>query len=473
MLLPDATPPPWRLWRTLERAALHGAPWQHAPAEIALNDATPDATLVAMGDVALLGSIGRDPRAVFGTLCDVLERADLRTANLEAVLTGRTQPAGTIGSFIRSDPGNVALLRDAGFDVMTVANNHVLDFGHEGLGEALNVLADAGIGACGAGGAPDAAESACAPGAAAFRTTHSSIANLVVREVRGLRVGFVGFCDDWYGGLRHQDGGGPRPAAATPDTMAATLQEARPQVDFLVCHAHWGYEFTLHPMARHRRLAHAMLDDGADLVLCHHSHVPAGIEIRGRGAIAYGLGNAIMPMGDYVRAGHPWTDRSFVLEVSFSAHAVHGVRLHPFGLDEAGRMQTLDHARGRGLLRGVAKMSRRLDDEDFLARLERCRLAYEGHALIDGLRNAAQGNPRTLHERLMSLSVPRQRALLDDLARMPGLAPVAEALLQSDGETTPAAAVARYDALEPAFTAAMPALKSAYRWRDALRARVP
>src|SRR5678815_3657591 len=129
----------------------------------------------------------------------------------------------------------------------------------------------------------------------------------------------------------------------------------------------------------------------------------------------------------------PWTDRSFVLEVSFSAHAVHGVRLHPFGLDEAGRMQTLDHARGRGLLRGVAKMSRCLDDEDFLARLERCRLAYEGHALIDGLRNAAQGNPRTLHERLMSLSVPRQRALLDDLARMPGLAPVAEALLQSDG----------------------------------------
>jgi hypothetical protein len=61
------------------------------------------------------------------------------------------------------------------------------------------------------------------------------------------------------------------------------------------------------------------------------------------------------------------------------------VRLHPFGLDEAGRMRTLDSARGRGLLRRRREMSRRLDDEDFLARLERCRIAYEGHALLDGL----------------------------------------------------------------------------------------
>ena len=73
----------------------------------------------------------------------------------------------------------------------------------------------------------------------------------------------------------------------------------------------------------------------------------------------------------------------------------------------------------------------------------------------------------------MSLSVPRQRALVDGLARMPGLAPVAEALRQWEDEPTPAAAVARYDALEPTFTAAMPALESAYRWQDALRARVP
>src|SRR4030095_6085462 len=104
MLLPDAAPPPWRLWRILERAALHGAPWQRAPAELIVDDATPRVTLLAMGDVALLGSIRREPRSVFGELCDVLARADLRTGNLEAMLTRRTQPAGTLGSFIRTAP---------------------------------------------------------------------------------------------------------------------------------------------------------------------------------------------------------------------------------------------------------------------------------------------------------------------------------------------------------------------------------
>jgi hypothetical protein len=108
MLLPDATPPPWRLWRILERVALHGLPWQRAPIEIVMSDATPRATLVAMGDVALLEPIGHEPRAVFGELGAVLARADLRTGNLEAMLTRRTQPAGTIGSFIRTDPGNAA-----------------------------------------------------------------------------------------------------------------------------------------------------------------------------------------------------------------------------------------------------------------------------------------------------------------------------------------------------------------------------
>jgi hypothetical protein len=69
--------------------------------------------------------------------------------------------------------------------------------------------------------------------------------------------------------------------------------------------------------------------------------------------------------------------------------------------------------------------------------------------------------------------VPRQRALIDELARLPALASVTRALREWEDETTPAAALARYDALEPAFTAAMPVLESMYRWQDALRARVP
>ena len=453
MLLAEATPPPWRLWRLIERAALRGMPFADGPREIQVSNASKSATLLAMGDLALTRPLGFAPQTVFSGLHCVMQRADLRTANLEAVLTDRTQRAGSYGSFIRAAPGNAQLLRAAPFDVLNVANNHVLDFGEEALQDTLECLDRASIAACGVGSG-----------------THRS--NLAVRIAAGLRVGFIGFCDDYR--FSAPVNGGPRPAEATADTIAATIAAARPHVDFLVCHLHWGYEFTLHPLLRHREQARAMVRSGADLVLCHHAHVPAGIEVVGNGAIAYGLGNAVMPMSDYMRDGHPWSRRSFMLEAQIGEHAVRSLRLHPFGVAADGRIEDLVPADQREVLAGIGRLSARLHDTGFLERIERCRLVYETYALLQAVEQAARSGANQLQERLLNLRIPRQRQLLDYIGRLPQLAETAIALtglarLATEGESV----AARYAALRPTFNSALPALRSAYRWRDALRARIP
>jgi poly-gamma-glutamate synthesis protein (capsule biosynthesis protein) len=404
-----------------------------------------------MGDVALTAPLGLTAQAVFGDLHAVMAQADLRTANLEATLTERNQRAGSFG-FIRAAPRSAELLRSACFDVLNVANNHVLDLGHEALEDTLDRLDKESIAACGVG-------------------SGAARENLAVRFVSELRVGFVGFCDDHRAGL--PDTGGPQPAEAAADTIAATIAAARTRVDFLVCHVHWGYEFSLHPLLRHQQLARAMIGFGADLVLCHHAHVPAGIEILGHGAIAYGLGNAVMPMSDYMRSGHPWTCRSFMLEAAFAEHAVRSLRLHPFGIASDGRIRALAPAERHDVLAGVGRLSARLQDAAFLKRIERCRLVYEAHGLLQSLERAAHAGASVLQERLMSLRILRQRQLLEYLGSLPQFAGAAAALVElaclaTDAETV----VRRYAPLRSTFAAALPALRAAYRWQDALRARI-
>ena len=110
---------------------------------------------------------------------------------------------------------------------------------------------------------------------------------------------------------------------------------ARSHVDVLVIHLHWGYEFTLHPLLRHRDMARRMVEQGADLVLCHHAHVPMAIEVWRRGVIAYGLGNGFVPMSGYMLAGHPWTDRSCLLEIALAKDGIRSIRLHSFVIRSA------------------------------------------------------------------------------------------------------------------------------------------
>jgi poly-gamma-glutamate capsule biosynthesis protein CapA/YwtB (metallophosphatase superfamily) len=220
----------------------------------------PALTLVCVGDVML----GRDVAAAlkgdwaeaFDEVRPWLVAADLALANLESPLTTAPFEGGRFD--LRAPPAALDALVAAGFDVVSLANNHVLDGGAAGLAETLETLGQAGIVALLDVGARDAGRG------------HSIL--LPSPDAVPLRVAVLAFLDDG------------RPL----DTRA--VAEAAAQVNLVIVSMHWGAEY--YPVTeRQRLLARELAAAGADLVIGHGPHVLQPVERVDGAWVAYSLGN--------------------------------------------------------------------------------------------------------------------------------------------------------------------------------------
>jgi poly-gamma-glutamate synthesis protein (capsule biosynthesis protein) len=207
----------------------------------------------------------------------VLCEADLTIGNLECPLSTRGERADKQYTF-RAHPDTAAALAEAGFDVMTLANNHVLDYGSEALLDTIETLRAEGILSTGAG--RDLGEARrhvlleCG-------SPPVKVAVLAFSNMRPISF-FAG---------PHQPGTNP----ALPEIVAESVGAARREAEVVIAVFHWGHELSSSPTAVQRRLAQTAVDAGADLVAGHHPHLLQGIEIRGHALIAYSLGNFLFP----------------------------------------------------------------------------------------------------------------------------------------------------------------------------------
>ncbi|MFQ3663755.1 MAG: CapA family protein [Chloroflexaceae bacterium] len=285
---PPALPPELNGWQTLyTRPGWTGGP-------------TLD--LRAVGDVMLARGVarqmeGRDPAALLADTRELLA-GEVTLGNLESPLTTVTSPARPGPYRLLAPPAQVAVLSSAGFDLLSVANNHALDAGPEGLVETLDTLRDAGLAAVGAGRNEAAALAAVMP------------------RTRGLRVAVLAFNDvrdpaDGRGGLAPPEdrtwpnpdfAGCPPGAGACPPGRAwlsaravEAVRAARADADVVVVLIHWGVEYAAEPGVRQRAWASRLVAAGADLVLGAHPHVLQPVEFMAAGErtgiVAYSLGN--------------------------------------------------------------------------------------------------------------------------------------------------------------------------------------
>ena len=305
------------------------------------------ATLVAVGDIAPWQQDGHITD--LGPADEDLREGDLRVGNLEAVLTSQPQAVMRVGATLSAPPSTATWLARY-FDCLAVANNHALDFGPQALAESLRHLEQSGIGYCGAGPTLDSAERPWCT------------------VVRGVRVGVLSFADR-YGGTKSERAE-MTPAASHSARVLSAIRDLRSTVDMLVLQLHWGYEFSVWPLLSHRDAARAYVDAGADLVLCHHAHVPMGAEVHGDGAILYGLGNFLFEPNEYHRSRSHLTGTSVVAHVSFSERGVHRVELRPYRLSKEIGFEPLRSCERRALFGLLGSVSRRLRDEKSLALLE-------------------------------------------------------------------------------------------------------
>jgi len=231
----------------------------------------------AVGDIMLAGSGAATSKRLgydypFAATREVLRKGDIAIGNLESPIT-RSGNAFTNKKYhYRSAPQAATALKNAGFSIVTLANNHMMDFGPLALEETRQYLEQAGIGYTGAGATINAAR------------------KRAVITVRGAKIAFLAysltFPDDFYAAT-DRAGTAPGIFSFYRDDIAGARKEA----DYVVVSFHWGTENSAITKPYQVAAAHRAIDAGADVVIGHHPHVLQGIERYKNGVIFYSLGN--------------------------------------------------------------------------------------------------------------------------------------------------------------------------------------
>jgi poly-gamma-glutamate synthesis protein (capsule biosynthesis protein) len=256
------------------QAALESVPVvKHDKALADPND--PTVTLMFSGDVtlgeSLADKVGKDFDHAFAAM-DEYRKADLAMVNLEEPLTNATIPLQGKQFNFKADPESVKTLAKGGVDLVTLANNHAMDYEQSGLVETMETLDKAGILHLGAG------------------RDEKEARRPDIVEVKGQRVAYLGY----YGADLHAAGKSTAGTNYADEArIAADIKSIRDQVDWIVVNFHWGEELATHPADWQVDMAHFTIDQGADVVVGHHPHVLQGAEIYKGRPIAYSLGNFI------------------------------------------------------------------------------------------------------------------------------------------------------------------------------------
>lgn len=271
-----------------------------------------------------------DPKTIFGHVAEALRAADIAFANCEQMYSDvHDSPVSRHPS--HSDPKNIDALVSAGFDVLSLANNHTMDWGGEALVDTLSRLRAQGLKTVGAGAdIGDARKS-------------------VIVEAKGVRVGFLAYGNtgpEEYAAGAESPGYAPvhawteyqrldRQAAtpqrvlsgAKPDELVAMIGDIKALKER--CHAvvvsfHWGIHFMPRVIPDYcYEVGHAAVDAGADLILGTHPHILKGVETYRGKVIFYSTGNFALELGpEYLQDGN-------AAQALKDLHRLYGVRPDP------------------------------------------------------------------------------------------------------------------------------------------------
>ncbi len=233
------------------------------------------------GDVLLDRSVAnvisnKGANFILSDVKPILSGADISMINLECPISTRGTKAKDKQYTFRAKPGSVDVLKSAGIDIVTLANNHVLDFGKDAMLDTFTYLDKAGIKYVGAGHDIDKASMA------------------KYYNVNGFNVAILGSSHvipvvEWAAGKN-------KPGVATtynPTRLLSEISSAKKKSDIVVVYVHWGTERNTKPDTYQRNLANKYIDSGADLVIGSHPHVLQGFEYYKGKLIAYSLGNFV------------------------------------------------------------------------------------------------------------------------------------------------------------------------------------
>lgn len=268
-------------------------------------------TFIAVGDIMMGRHIGKMMKKKgdiypYMNFIAPFRKADIIFANLESVLGDKSdkvfftkKPYSFIAPLKAAD-----MLKKIGFNVLSMANNHAMDYGAPPIMKTRKALLERGIHPFGAGKDIDEAREAA------------------IKTVKGVKFGFIGYSN----GHSHLVYAAPKKAGASPynlKNIKEDINALKSEVDVVVVSLHWGVEYEKFPGKNQIKVAHELIDTGADIILGHHPHVMQGVEFYKGRLIAYSLGNFLFDQK------HKDTPRSFMLVMKFKGKKFHRAYVEP------------------------------------------------------------------------------------------------------------------------------------------------
>jgi len=219
-------------------------------------------TLICVGDISLqIKNKGSPP---FTLIKDIFAASDIIFGNLETVVSirGRQKEKSVV---FRASPDKIRYLKQAGFNILNLANNHIMDYGQEGLNDSVKNLKAHNIHIVG--------------------IKLDKYYNPVIKNIHGIKLGFLGYTD--VGITRNPIG----PIGFKENRVYHDVSLLKKSADVIIVSLHWGEEFVSFPSPKQQKIARKIIDNGADIIVGHHPHVIQGMEKYKHGFILYSLGN--------------------------------------------------------------------------------------------------------------------------------------------------------------------------------------
>lgn len=206
------------------------------------------------------------------SLLKLFDQVDLRITNLECPLTDSPKKIEKTGPALKAVPSDIWLLKDLHIDVACLSNNHIRDYGEEGVLDTINICNKNGIRTVGAG------------------KDSKDAAKILYIEINHKKIAFLNFSENEYN-FSTTDRAGSNPD--DPIHIWRSVQEAQNNSDFQIAIMHGGKEMHNQPTPYQVRLFRYVADLGVNAVIGHHTHVIGGYEIYNDIPIVYSLGNFI------------------------------------------------------------------------------------------------------------------------------------------------------------------------------------
>ena len=321
------------------------------------NESKEEIILVAVGDVCL-GLEVRKTIAEHGVLFpfehvrEQILRSDMRFGNLEVVFPGNSIEVSSRKSQIWAEDNAINSLCEAQFDVMSFANNHIMDHGKAGFSRTLDLMSKHNIVSVGAGA-----------------TLYDSRQAAIIKR-NNLKVGFLAFSDNWG-----QISGNRNPGAteAVAKYMISDIRTLKKEADIVIVSLHMGIEFTPYPSPFQVKISREAVDAGANVIIGHHPHVLQGFEVYHGSLIFYSLGNFVFQVygHGYQQPYLPHVAWGVILTINLRSDGYISHNVIPTVINEEHRPRLANEDEADRIMRHITEISEPLRDIHRLERIYR------------------------------------------------------------------------------------------------------